>query len=205
MLTDRTSGGSLGSLKKSSKRDLRKRELAEHTLTVLARLGYAQASLRDIADQAGISLGSIHYYFANKVELICYCTVIYKEGFMEQLGQTISTNKSRAEIAQDFIDALATAIENDSESHRLWYDMRSQAMFDNRFAFSVNEVEHSLISVFGRLVSHLQIVEVEAIDLYAIFDGLFRYYLQRKLMGDGSAANTFRIASSAVLERLTDS
>lgn len=204
MQTDQVSTSDVGTVKKAAKRDVRKRELAEHTLKVLARLGFAQASLRDIADQAGMSLGSIHYYFADKVELICYCTVIYKEGFVEQLNQNLSGSKSREKTAQDFVDALAIAIEDDSESHRLWYDMRSQAMFDKRFSFAVNEVEHSLIRVFDRLGHHLHIVDTEAANIYAVFDGLFRYYLQRKLMGDGSAVNTFRKASLMALNRFYD-
>jgi AcrR family transcriptional regulator len=48
----------------------RRAQLIECAIETIATLGYAQASLAQIAKQAGISKGVITYYFASKEELI---------------------------------------------------------------------------------------------------------------------------------------
>jgi AcrR family transcriptional regulator len=48
----------------------RRAQIIECAIETIATLGYAQASLAQIAKQAGISKGVITYYFASKEELI---------------------------------------------------------------------------------------------------------------------------------------
>ncbi|MEV0264600.1 TetR/AcrR family transcriptional regulator [Streptomyces sp. NPDC050617] len=45
-------------------------ELLEAAASVIAREGYANASLRKVAQRAGCTTGSVTYYFANKQELV---------------------------------------------------------------------------------------------------------------------------------------
>src|SRR5436189_5951208 len=49
----------------------RRIELAEAALETLAELGYARTSLREIAQKSEFTHGVLHYYFSDKVELIC--------------------------------------------------------------------------------------------------------------------------------------
>ena len=56
----------------------RRRELATAALQTLGELGYARTSLREIAQNSPYSHGVVHYYFADKVELITYCVRQYK-------------------------------------------------------------------------------------------------------------------------------
>jgi len=48
----------------------RRKQIIECAITAIAELGYAQASLAQIAKRAGVSTGVISYYFAGKDELI---------------------------------------------------------------------------------------------------------------------------------------
>ncbi len=56
----------------------RRDQLAAAALQTLAELGYANTSLRDIAQNSDFSHGVLHYYFADKFELITYCVRQYK-------------------------------------------------------------------------------------------------------------------------------
>src|SRR5882724_4138226 len=51
----------------------RRIELAEAALETLAELGYARTSLREIAQKSEFTHGVLHYYFSDKVDLICCC------------------------------------------------------------------------------------------------------------------------------------
>src|SRR5665213_1626249 len=56
----------------------RRIELAEAALETLAELGYARTSLREIAQKSEFTHGVLHYYFSDKVDLICCCVRHYK-------------------------------------------------------------------------------------------------------------------------------
>ena len=56
----------------ADKHDERRRALADSALRTLGELGYARASLREIANNSEFSHGVVHYYFHDKLELIVY-------------------------------------------------------------------------------------------------------------------------------------
>lgn len=54
---------------KSSETEDMKSIILENALTVFAENGYADTSMQDIADAAGISRGPLYYYYSNKADL----------------------------------------------------------------------------------------------------------------------------------------
>ena len=60
------------------KYDERRTQLAISALATLGELGYARTSLREIAQNSEFSHGVVHYYFADKLELITHCVRYYK-------------------------------------------------------------------------------------------------------------------------------
>jgi AcrR family transcriptional regulator len=52
------------------KSDASRKQVLDAAIAVLAKRGIASTSLKDIADSAGLSKGSIHYHFENKEELL---------------------------------------------------------------------------------------------------------------------------------------
>ena len=82
--------------------------------------------------------------------------------------------------------------------HRLWYDIRTQAMFDENFRSIVNEIEEALIGIVVRLLDRIETKDVDPIDAYTALDGRFRYCLQQYVEHKEGAISEFR----AALERL---
>lgn len=188
--------------RRSDRRNGKKRALAEHTLSTLSQLGYARTSLRDIAEQSDVSLGILHYYFEDKAELISHCVQLYKEGFLARLDASLAASGPPERIAERIVDGLVNSIENDAEKHRLWYDIRSQALFDDSFTDVVTELEQAMIDLCGRLLKRLDLAGPDPLDIYLRFDALFRYHLQRKLTGDPAAPDDLRKALSALVGSL---
>ncbi|MBM3521016.1 MAG: TetR family transcriptional regulator [Alphaproteobacteria bacterium] len=54
-------------------RDVRRVQLIEATITVLARRGYSALTIADVARQAGLSLGIVNFHFASKERLLAEC------------------------------------------------------------------------------------------------------------------------------------
>ncbi|WP_158964470.1 TetR/AcrR family transcriptional regulator [Chachezhania sediminis] len=176
---------------KSAKRSRRKEELADAALVTLRQLGYARTSLRDIAEQSDVSVGTLHYYFEDKADLIAFCVRRYKTGFVEDLDAILRRDETPQVLAEQLSKRLGLAIQREAEAHRLWYDIRTQSMFDPAFAEAVAEIEAALIAVTERLVTRLGRPADEGLATYLLLDSAFRYYLQRCLAGDGQAVAQF--------------
>ncbi len=165
--------------RKSAKRDIRKRQIAESAIRALQELGYANTSLRDIANKSDMSLGMLHYYFEDRSELIIYCVRIYKQQFMSNIIDALARAEGREAVIAAFSDALAESITDDAMTHRLWYDIRAQALFDETFRPVVKEIEDMLIGVVADAIAKTGKPVDDGISIrYALIDGVFRHLMQ---------------------------
>ena len=202
-MTDQKPTGKLAAraATKGAKREAKKRELAESAIEALKRYGYANTTLRDIAAQSELSLGMLHYYFENKEQLLIYCVRLYKEAFAADIGTRIAGAETRETLFQAFAEGLAASIAEDAETHRLWYDIRNQALFDPVFQPVVAEIEASLIGL-------VELIAGERADgppiavLYGAVDGVFRHLLERQLVGSPRSMPELTEEFCAVLTRM---
>src|ERR1700756_3674609 len=122
----------------------RRVELAEAALETLAELGYARTSLREIAQKSEFTHGVLHYYFSDKVDLICCCVRHYKAKCVTRYDQITSAAQSRDELMKGFLEKLGETVRDEARMHRLWYDLRSQSLFEEAFRDDVAEIDKSL-------------------------------------------------------------
>ena len=184
---------------KARKRDAKKREIAVSAINALKTYGYARTTLRDIAAHSDVSLGSLTYYFEDKDALLIYCVHQYKSGFVEEMGKTVQGLRARNDIISAYCKRLAQTIEDDAELHRLWYDIRNQAMFDETFRPVVAEIENNLIGLMRPLTD----ISEEQKALYTRLDGAFRYLLQQYVSGRISPKREMEVILLASVAKTT--
>lgn len=177
--------------------EARRAELADATLETLGELGFARTSLREIARKTAYSHGLLHYYFRDKVELITYCVRRYKEHCVTRYDEIVAEARTSGELATLFADALVGTLLDDTATHRLWYDVRSQAMFEDDLRGTVADLDRQLEDMVWRVVSrYAQLAGSETVvpspTAYAVFDGLFENSLVRHLGGDAGAPERLR-------------
>jgi AcrR family transcriptional regulator len=177
----------------------RRQELAQHALAALAELGYARVNLREIATRSGLSLGVIHYHFKDKNELLAAAVTLYKEAFVQQVKACILAAQNRATLADNLGALLQQAVTQHGMTHRVWYDIRAQALFDETFLELVSDLEQRLITVIEQGLLRLSALDehtghamqampvIDSTLIYITLDGWFRFYLQRFIMGDEKA------------------
>lgn len=167
--------------RKAAKREAKKTEIAISTLDALKQLGYANTTLRDIAAQSGMSLGSLTYYFTDKVELITYCVRHYKAEFIDRIEKSVTNAQGRDAVIEALAEELARSMTEDLPTHRLWYDIRSQAMFDPAFRPVVDEIENKLLETLTHAFKAAGGQDTGGIPLgYAMIDGVFRFLMQNR-------------------------
>ena len=167
-------------------------ELANHAIAALAELGYARTSMRDIATQSQRSIGALNYYFEDKSDLISYCVRIYKQDFVRQIDEIIAGANSRETLVENFIAGFVQTLDEEAITHRLWYDIRSQSLFEDEFHNVVVEIEQALIDMVGRLLQGIDRVEKNKRETYYLLDSSFRYHLQLRLKHAPNALKFFK-------------
>jgi AcrR family transcriptional regulator len=170
----------------------RRAELGEAALQTLAELGYARTSLREIAQNSAFSHGVLHYYFTDKLDLILCSVRQYKARCVTRYDEVTATSATFGELVDGFAQVLGETVRTEATMHRLWYDIRSQSLFEDALRADVEAIDKSLANMVWRVVtrmSELAAAPVRApIDLtYAMFDGLFQQCLLRHMSGDAEA------------------
>lgn len=185
----------------------RRRELADAALLTLAELGYARTSLRTIAQNSPFSHGVLHYYFADKIELITYCVRHYKDACVQRYDGIVADARTPGELRTAVGEGLAATLSADALMHRLWYDLRSQSLFEESFRADVAEIDDSLQRMIWRVVSaYAEFTGTEPTCTpsfaYAAFDGLFQQALLRHLAGSPAALDDLRSGAGDLLRRM---
>jgi len=84
--------------------DIRRAQLTSATYNVVSKKGYYNFTIKDIAQEAGMSTGLIHYYFKNKQDLLL--------NLLREINRNIRTSLQHdLEHLSDPVDRLAAFIE----------------------------------------------------------------------------------------------
>ena len=108
----------------------RRLQLAQSALATLGELGYAKTSLREIAQNSEFTHGVVHYYFADKSELMGQCVRDVKASCITRYDDVVATATTREDFHERFLDRLVESLLVDATQHRLWYDIRVQSMYE---------------------------------------------------------------------------
>ncbi|GAA3812223.1 TetR/AcrR family transcriptional regulator [Nocardioides panacisoli] len=181
----------------ADKHEERRRELADSALRTLGELGYARASLREIANNSEFSHGVVHYYFKDKLELIVFCVRQYKTTCVTRYDGVVAESTRPDELVEAFADKLVETIVEEAPMHRLWYDLRSQSMFEEKLREAVLQIDKSLEDMIWRVVSkYAELAGAEpALSpevAYGLLDGLFQQALLGYLCGKEDVTDGIR-------------
>lgn len=177
----------------ADKHDARRIQLAESALQTLGELGYARTSLREIANNSEFSHGVVHYYFSDKTELIVYCVRYYKAQCVRRYDGVLAESTTPGELLDSFAAKLVETLEDEAPMHRLWYDLRTQSLFEESLREAVLMIDQTLEDMIWRVVSrYAELSEAEVAmtpsAAYGVLDGLFQQALLGYVTGDQQAA-----------------
>jgi len=186
--------------------DARRRHLANAVRSVIRRDGLERASVRAVATEAGLSMGSLRHYFGTQTELHCFAM----RQVMEDIGSRIEAlelfDDPRQQAEQVLSEFLPLDAERRAESE-VWLAFTARALVDPALRALRDEAYDVLQAVCRRLVTPLlgpagnapaDLVLLEAERLYAVLDGLLLHGVIRPASADSDLQR-------AVLRRHLDS
>lgn len=124
-------------------REERRQQIVDAALAVFSRKGYQAANVSDVAAKAGISQGTIYWYFASKEELLTAALLSRFEGMGEQAISSLERFPTASEKLRAMAESMADRAEGTEgllslfvgywqsssrreEASRLWTDMRGR-------------------------------------------------------------------------------
>ncbi|TDL41475.1 TetR/AcrR family transcriptional regulator [Arthrobacter nitrophenolicus] len=164
----------------------RRQEVVEAVLRIIAVDGLERASLREVADEAGLAVGSVRHYFANSDELLAYsfATVVdrivarLRDGMPHLAAAAHGSSGQRAAV----LALLGGALPLD-EARALdvcaWLAFRNAARIRPFLAPVADRSHREVAAIIGQVVATLvpadeaeDNVVLEAERLLATLDGL---------------------------------
>ena len=181
-----------GAVRPADKFDARRDELAESALETLGDLGYARTTLRQIASKSAFSHGVVHYYFQDKLELVIYSVRYYKARCVTRYDSVVADSTTADGLLDAFAARLAETIREEAPMHRLWYDLRTQSMFEEGLREAVLMIDQTLEEMIWRVVARYadlagRDIRLSAAACYAMLDGLFQQALLGHVAGRADA------------------
>lgn len=190
--------------------DRRRDELAESALLTLGEMGYARASLREIAGNSPFSHGVVHYYFQDKLELVIYSVRHYKARCVTRYDAVVRDSTTAGGLVEAFAAKLAQTIREEAPMHRLWYDLRTQSMFEEALRTAITEIDATLEAMIWRVVDRYAALSgrppsVTPAAAYGMLDGLFQQALLAYTTGGEPVLDSLATQVRAVLPLLVTS
>ncbi|MCC4320458.1 MULTISPECIES: TetR/AcrR family transcriptional regulator [Streptomyces] len=154
----------------------RRRDVVDAVFRVVARGGIQQATLRNVAAEAGLAVGSVRHYFASHRELLMAAA----REMVRRVDVRVAAQRERRHpggdpylVAQEVAGQFLPLDAARAEETAVWLDFVAAARTDPALGEIAVELHDGLRAVAGRLLHRLGVDDpVAAEHLAAVLDGL---------------------------------
>lgn len=188
--------------------DLRRTQIVDALVAVMARHGYDGASINDIARRARLAPGLVHYHFDSKLEILVEAVRSLAARHARVLEDALADGDPPAQLVAFVEIHLGLGAHADPEALASWTVMIAESLRDRRVRAEVEVVLADLVRRAAEIVragvagKHFACRDVDAVAA-AIVSTIQGYYTMaataRRLIPSGSAAGcTLRMVEGLV-------
>ncbi|WFR63636.1 TetR/AcrR family transcriptional regulator [Paenibacillus amylolyticus] len=154
--------------------------VAEAAWRIIRKDGMEQASVRNIAEEAGISVGSMRHYFSTQSELLRYAMNLVSERVSKRIAQMSFTGSPLDNMKCLLLELVPNTDEKLVEME-VWYAFTARSKTDSKLKELADTVYDELRRAVSHVITHLiehnltrpdLDIELEIERLYALVDGL---------------------------------
>lgn len=173
----------------------KKQRIIDASYKVFANKGYNNSSIKDIAKEADVTPGLIHYYFKNKEELLFSVQQYVQEGYHNKY-----TGKDVDDVSPFVtLHEIKSRSEDDPEWYKMRYELYSLGLKNKNMQKEVAAIlsngRESLSKPLQKLSGAEKDIEGIASVLLACFDGLA---LQKMLDKDFNIDEAYEVLGKLV-------
>lgn len=156
--------------------DARRREIIEAVWRIVVRDGVEAASLRRVADEAGLAIGSVRHYFSSHEELL----VAAAQAMVDRLTERLETHVARASttdrrsLVTDLFEELLPLDGRRRDEVAVWFAFLAAARTNPALSEQARELHRGTRKLARIFLSRtpLGADETEVEYLCAVIDGL---------------------------------
>ncbi|MCZ8520292.1 MULTISPECIES: TetR/AcrR family transcriptional regulator [Paenibacillus] len=161
--------------------------VAEAALRLIHKYGLEHATVRNIATEAGLSVGSMRHYFSTQAELFAFCMNLFRSRIERRIG--LMDNKGP--VLHDVKELLLQFLPVDEDRRKemeVWLSFNAKTLVHPELKALSEEMQDELFQASKLVVHTLQEhglsrsgldPELETEKLYALVDGLAIHQLLR--------------------------
>ncbi|TAP45502.1 TetR family transcriptional regulator C-terminal domain-containing protein [Arthrobacter sp. S39] len=172
--------------------EVRRGEVVDAVFRIIAVDGLERASLREVADETGLAVGSVRHYFASSEELLSYSFATVVDRIILRLSDALAKLEALPPGAPGYHEAVLTLLGEmlplDVEravDACVWMAFKNAARIKPFLAAEADRSHRGVAAVIGQLVTALmpdngggqQALVIEAERLLATIDGLCMHAL----------------------------
>ena len=172
--------------------EARRGEVVDAVFRIIAVDGLERASLREVADEAGLAVGSVRHYFASSEELLGYSFATVIDRIIFRVSRALDTVEQHTAGTVEHHEAVLTLLcellpldEERAVDAYVWMAFKNAARIRPFLAAEADRSHRGVAAVVGRLVTDLvpddgngqQSLVIEAERLLATIDGLCMHAL----------------------------
>ncbi|MBT2531965.1 TetR/AcrR family transcriptional regulator [Arthrobacter sp. ISL-48] len=172
--------------------EARRAEVVEAVFRIVAVDGLERASLREVADEAGLAVGSVRHYFASSEELLVYSFATVVDSLTVRLTDALTKMRAETPGTLQHHEAVLTLLgellpldERRAVEACVWMAFRSAARIRPFLAVESDRSHREVAAIIGQVITALvtedgggqQSLVVEAERLLATMDGLCMHAL----------------------------
>jgi AcrR family transcriptional regulator len=168
----------------------RRQEVVEAVWRIIAVDGLEKASLREVADEAGLAVGSVRHYFAGSDELLAFSFATVIDSIVARLEAALPGLQDHPRASAEGRAAVLTLLgellpldEQRAVEACVWMAFRNAARIKPFLAAEADRSHREVAAVMGRVITALlpgesqEVLVVEAERLLATLDGLCMHAL----------------------------
>ncbi|MHA7966849.1 TetR/AcrR family transcriptional regulator [Paenibacillus sp. CAU 1782] len=157
-----------------------RRLVAEAALRVIKHSGLEEATVRKVAKEAGLSVGSMRHYFSTQAELYIFCMNLIAERVEERLGTLPYGDNLLSDLRGLLLQFLPIDEERVMEME-VWFVFQSKMLAYPELKTVSSSVQNGIYKASLFVLDELEKnkllrpelnIELEAEKLYALIDGL---------------------------------
>ncbi|WP_433263311.1 TetR/AcrR family transcriptional regulator [Actinosynnema sp. CS-041913] len=160
--------------------EARRREVAEAVFRVVRAQGLEQASLRNVAEEAGLAIGSVRHYFTDHDELLTFALEALIERvehrFLARVAQVYAatTPEDRRTAVEDLLGELLPLDPDRHDESVIWLEFSNAARTRPALRPAARKLHDGIRTLVRKVLERAGVpdVPVETERLAALLDGL---------------------------------
>lgn len=171
--------------------EARRQDVVEAVWRIIAVDGLEKASLREVADEAGLAVGSVRHYFAGSEELLTHSFATVVDRIVTRLVEALPALEKNPPASPEHREAVLTLLgellpldERRAVESCVWMAFRNAARIRPFLAAEADRSHREVAALMGRAIITLmpagepeEALVVEAERLLATLDGLCMHAL----------------------------